>query len=86
MNHSWRGFDMPIRLYLYGRILDLRNIKTEYRSVHGIDSRGKHQRLHKNDILFAFPFENVPDVKPHIKKGKHLRVARKCNQRLMKEN
>ena len=75
MNHSWtadqfltRGFDTPIRLYLYGRSLDLRNTKTEYRSVHGIDSRGKHQRLHKNDILFAFPFENVLDVKPHIKK------------------
>ena len=75
MNHGWnadqfltRGFDMPIRFYSYGRSLDLRNTKTKYGSVHGTDSRGKHQRLHKNDILFAFLFENVSDVKPHIKK------------------
>ncbi len=69
MNHNWnadqllRYFDTPIRLYLYGRILDLTNIKTNYRNVRGADSKGKRHRLHKKNILFACP----PDVKPYIK-------------------
>ena len=74
MNHSWnadrlltRYFDTPIRLYLYGRILDLTNIKANYRNVRGADSKGKHHHLHKKHILFAFPVEKMPDVQPHIK-------------------
>ncbi len=75
MNRSWaadqfltRGFDTPIRLYLYGRSLDLRNTKTDSRNVHGIDSRGNRQLIPRKNILFAVPVESMPDVKPHIKK------------------
>ena len=74
MNHGWnadqlltRYFDTPIRFYLYDRILDLTAINTEYDKMRGIDSEGKRHRLHKYNILFAFPVEKMPDVKPHIK-------------------
>ena len=88
MNHDWdadllltQHFDTPIRFYLHECRLDLTNIETRiHNRVHGIDEEGKHHLLHKEDILFAFPVEKMPHVKPHITMFgpvKNLRLNRK---------
>ncbi len=88
MNHDWdadllltQNFDTPIRFYLHERKVDLMDIKTHiHNRVHGVDKEGKRHLLHKEDILFAFPLEKMPDVKPHIKMFgpvKDLRLNRK---------
>ena len=88
MNHDWdadllltQNFDTPIRFYLHERKVDLMDIKTHiHNRVHGVDKEGKRHLLHKEDILFAFPLEKMPDVKPYIKMFgpvKDLRLNRK---------
>ena len=88
MNHDWdadllltQHFDTPIRFYLHECRLDLTNIETRiHNRVHGIGEEGKHHLLHKEDILFAFPVEKMPHVKPHITMFgpvKNLRLNRK---------
>ncbi|MYC76557.1 hypothetical protein F4X10_12400 [Candidatus Poribacteria bacterium] len=90
MNHDWDAeqvltehFDAPIRLYLHERSVDLENIKIHIDNrVHGIDSDGARHSLHKDDILFAFPLDKMPYVRPHItmlNRVKSLRLNRKSN-------
>lgn len=90
MNHDWDAeqlltehFDTPIRFYLHQRHLDLESIKVHADNrVHGIDSDGKRHSLYKDDILFAFPVDKMPYVRPHIirsKRIKSLRLNRKSN-------
>ena len=90
MNHDWDAeqlltehFDTPIRFYLHQRRLDLENIKIHADDrVHGVDSDGKRHFLHKDDILFAFPVDKMPYVKPHVirsKRVKSLGLNRKSN-------
>ena len=74
MNHDWDAeqlltehFDAPIRFYLHERRVDLENIKIHVDNrVHGIDSDGTRHFLHKDDILFAFPVDKIPYVRPHV--------------------
>ena len=98
MNHSWnadqlltRYFDTPIRFYLSsGRTLDLADINTDYKRVHGTDSEGKRRTLHKHNILFAFPVKNMPDVEAHIKmqpsKSVTFKVDKKELRRAVKKD
>ena len=89
MNRSWnaeqlltRYFDTPIRFYLLsGHTLDLEDISTDYKRVHGTDSEGKHHTLHKHNILFAFPVNRTPDVEPYIKLQPSKSVTFKVDNR-----
>ena len=89
MNHSWnadqlltRYFNTPIRFYLSsGRTLDLADINTDYKRVHGTDSEGKCHILHKHNILFAFPVNRMPDVEPYIKLQPSKSVTFKVDNR-----
>ncbi len=88
MNHDWNAdllltqhFDTPIRFYLPERSVDLSNIKTDiHNNLRGIDKEGKRHLIHKDDILFAFPVDKMPYVKPHIQRWNADVRARKLKQ------
>ena len=88
MNHDWNAdllltqhFDTPIRFYLHEGRIDLTDIKMHIHDrIHGVDSAGKHHLLHKEETLFAFPVEKMPDVRSHVKifgPVKNLKLNRK---------
>ncbi len=88
MNHDWNAdllltqhFDTPIRFYLHERRVDLMDITMHiHNRVHGVDSKGKHHLLHKEDILFAIPVKKIINVTDYIKvfrPVKNLKLNRK---------
>ena len=94
MNHDWNAdllltqhFDTPIRFYLHKRGIDLANIKTDtHNNLRGIDTEGKRHLIHKDDILFAFPVDKMPYVKPHIQRWNADVRARRLKQGNTKGN
>lgn len=94
MNHDWNAdllltqhFDTPIRFYLPERSVDLSNIKTDiYNNLRGIDKEGKRHFIHKDDILFAFPVDKMPYVKPHIQRWNADVRARRLKQQSTGDN
>ena len=88
MNYNWdanllltQHFGTPICFYLHESTVDLKDIKMHiHNRIHGVDKEGKHNLLHKEDILFAFPVEKMPDVMDHIRMFpavKNLKLTRK---------
>lgn len=88
MKHDWnvdilltQHFDTPIRFYLHERRVDLMDITMHiHNRVHGVDSKGKHHLLHKEDILFAIPVKKIVNVTDYIKvfrPVKNLKLNRK---------
>ena len=93
-------FAQPVRFITYTGIKDLAEFETSQYEIKGIDTKGAKIQFTKLDILFAFPREQLPVLKPHVKvrqplKKKNLRPVeiydnqfRVADKRLMqvKEN
>ena len=60
-------FAQPIRFITYTGIKDLSNVGTKPYVLWGVDANGERVHLTKLQILFAFPKEKMPDLKPHVK-------------------
>lgn len=54
-------------------IKDLSRIETKHDHLTGIDTKEAKITLTKLDILFAFPKDKMPALKPHVKVRKPLR-------------
>ena len=71
-------FAQPVRFITYTGTKDLAEFETSRYDIKGIDTKGAKIQFTKLDILFAFPKEQMPVLKPHIKvrqplKKKNLR-------------
>lgn len=60
-------FEQPVRFITYTGIKDLSKIKTKPYLLRGIDPNHERIQIAKLHILFAFPKEKMPDVKPYVK-------------------
>lgn len=60
-------FEQPVRFITYTGIKDLSVVKTKPYTVWGKYSNGELLKMAKVHVLFAFPKEKMPDLKPHIK-------------------
>ena len=69
-----RYFAQPVRFITYTGIKDLSQIETEHYMLSGLDANGKKIKLIKLHILFAFPREKMPNLKPYVKVRKPLKA------------
>lgn len=60
-------FEQPVRFVTYTGIKDLSVVKTKKYTVWGNHANGELLKMAKLHVLFAFPKEKMPDLKPHIK-------------------
>ena len=60
-------FEQPVRFVTYTGIKDLSVVKTKLYTVWGNYANGELLKMPKLHVLFAFPKEKMPDLKPHIK-------------------
>ena len=60
-------FEQPVRFVTYTGLKDLSVVGTKPYTVFGKDANGEVTSMPKLNVLFAFPKENMPDLKPHIK-------------------
>ena len=60
-------FEQPVRFVTYTGIKDLSVVKTKPYTVWGNYANGELLKMAKLHVLFAFPKEKMPDLKPHIK-------------------
>ncbi len=60
-------FGQPVRFITYIGIKDLSKIKIKPYLLRGVDPKRERIQIAKLYILFAFPKEKMPDVKPYIK-------------------
>ena len=60
-------FAQPVRFITYTGIKDLSNIKTKPYLIRGVDANDERIQIPKLHILFAFPKEKMPDLKPYVK-------------------
>lgn len=60
-------FAQPVRFITYTGMKDLSKIKTKDYLVRGIDADKERIQMAKLHILFAFPKEEMPDLKPYVK-------------------
>ena len=60
-------FAQPVRFITYTGIKDLSKVTTKPYLLRGVDATGKRIQISKLEILFAFPKEKMPDLKPHVK-------------------
>lgn len=60
-------FAQPVRFITYTGIKDLSKITTKPYLLKGVDATGERIQIAKLQILFAFPKEKMPDLKPHVK-------------------
>ena len=60
-------FEQPVRFITYTGIKDLSEIKTKPYLLRGVDPDRERIQIGKLHILFAFPKEKMPDVKPYVK-------------------
>ena len=71
-------FAHPVRFITYTGIKDLAEFEASRYDIKGVDTKGAKIQFTKPDILFVFPKEQMPVLKPHIKvrqplKKKNLR-------------
>ena len=66
-------FTQPVRLITYMGIQDLSEVQTKHYTLKGIDAKGEEVKIAKLRILFAFPKEKMPDLKPYVKIRQSLR-------------
>lgn len=69
-----QSFAQPVRFITYSGIKDLSKIGTKPYALRGVDVNGDKIVLAKLDILFAFPKEKMPILKPHVKIRKPLKA------------
>ncbi|MDE0469055.1 MAG: RNA chaperone Hfq [Candidatus Poribacteria bacterium] len=67
-------FAQPVRFITYTGIKDLSEIKAKPYTVWGSDAKGKEVKMAKIQVLFAFPKEKMPDLKPYVKVRQPLKV------------
>ena len=60
-------FAQPVRFITYTGIKDLSQIQTKHYTLKGMDAKGAEVKIAKLHVLFAFPKEKMPDLKPHVK-------------------
>lgn len=60
-------FEQPVRFITYTGIKDLSVIRTKPYTVWGNYANGELLKMAKLNVLFAFPKEKMPALKPHIK-------------------
>ena len=60
-------FAQPVRFITYTGIKDLSQIQTKRYTLKGMDAKGAEVKIAKLHVLFAFPKEKMPDLKPHVK-------------------
>ena len=60
-------FAQPVRFATYTGLKDLSVVKTKPYTVWGNDANGELIKMSKLHILFAFPKEKMPDLKPYVK-------------------
>ncbi len=67
-------FAQPVRFITYTGIKDLSQVETKRYMLSGLDANGEEIKLIKLHILFAFPKEKMPDLKPYVKVRKPLKA------------
>ena len=60
-------FEQPVRFVTYTGLRDMDVTRTKMYTVWGKNAKGKVIKMAKLHVLFAFPKEKMPDLKPHIK-------------------
>ena len=60
-------FAQPVRFITYTGMKDLSKIKTKDYLVRGVDADKERIQMAKLHNLFAFPKEEMPDLKPYVK-------------------
>ena len=60
-------FEQPVRFVTYTGLKDLSVVKTKPYTVWGNYASGELLKMAKLHVLFAFPKEKMPDLKPYIK-------------------
>lgn len=79
-------FEQPVRFLTYTGLKDLSVVRTKPYTVWGKDANGETIKMAKLHVLFAFPKEKMPDLKPHIKvrtplKAQNLKPIKKIEDR-----
>lgn len=69
-------FAQPVRFITYTGIKDLSKVTTKPYQLRGVDPNGERIQITKLDILFAFPKEKMPDLKPHVKVRASLKAEK----------
>ena len=67
-------FAQPVRFITYTGIKDLSEIKTKPYTLWGTDANSEEVKMAKLQVLFAFPKEKMPDLKPYVKVRKPLKA------------
>ena len=67
-------FAQPVRFITYTGIKDLSEIKAKPYTLWGTDAKGKEVKMAKIQVLFAFPKEKMPDLKPYVKVRQPLKA------------
>lgn len=67
-------FAQPVRFITYTGIKDLSEIKAKPYTLWGTDTNGEEVKMAKLHVLFAFPKEKMPDLKPYVKVRKPLKA------------
>ena len=67
-------FAQPVRFITYTGIKDLSEIKAKPYTLWGTDTNGEEVKMAKLQVLFAFPKEKMPDLKPYVKVRKPLKA------------
>lgn len=60
-------FAQPVRFVTHTGLKDLSVVKTKPYTVWGNDANGELLKMAKLHVLFAFPKEKMPDLKPYVK-------------------
>ncbi len=66
-------FAQPVRFITYTGIKDLAEVEASQYDIKGTDTKGAKIKFTKLDILFAFPKEKMPVLKPHVKVRRPLK-------------
>ena len=79
-------FAQPVRFITYTGIKDLSKVTTKPYLLRGVDTNRKRVQISKLQILFAFPKEKMPDLKPYVKiraplKAQNLQPLQDPNER-----
>lgn len=69
-----RSFAQPVRFVTYSGIKDLTKVRTKSYTLSGVDINRDRIILEKLNVLFVFPKEEMPALKPHIKIRKPLQA------------
>ena len=79
-------FAQPVRFITYKGIKDLSQVETKRYMLSGLDANGEEIKMAKLQVLFAFPKEKMPDLKPSVKvrtplKAQNLQPIEDQNER-----